>query len=291
MKEKIKKIIDDSPYDIGVYISTTDEVLFSWNQDREYESASCIELFILVEYYRQVSEGIISEDDLLSYQKEDAIFGLNTGIISLLHYGIQFSTKDLAVLMITRSDNIATNKLIELLGIDNINKTIHDLGFVKTRLHCPLDLLKYLKFGTTTPYEYAKAYQMILNEEMINQDISSKCLSILKKQDTLDMLQKGLPAWDFVARGTEESDIFYIASKCGIIVYNDTDMPNVRNDGGIISTKYGDYILSIFISQVDDLRFDYDNKAIELGGKIGECAYEEVRKRYQKHCIYHRDEM
>lgn len=135
MKEKIKKIIDDSPYDIGVYISTTDEVLFSWNQDREYESASCIELFILVEYYRQVSEGIISEDDLLSYQKEDAIFGLNTGIISLLHYGIQFSTKDLAVLMITRSDNIATNKLIELLGIDNINKTIHDLGFVKTRLH------------------------------------------------------------------------------------------------------------------------------------------------------------
>ena len=60
-------------------------------------------------------------------------------------------------------------------------------------------------------------------------------------------------------------------------------MPNVRNDGGIISTKYGDYILSIFISQVDDLRFDYDNKAIELGGKIGECAYEEVRKRYPKH--------
>lgn len=140
MKEKIKKIIDNSSYDIGVYVSTMDEVLFSWNQDREYETASCIELFILVEYYRQVSEGIISH----------------------LYYGIPFSTKDLAVLMITRNDDIATNKLIEFLGIDNINKTTYDLGFLKTRLSSPLDLLKYLKFATTIPYEYAKAYQMIL---------------------------------------------------------------------------------------------------------------------------------
>lgn len=277
MKEKLIKLIENSKYDIGVYVSTEKEVLFSWNQDKEFETASCIELFILVEYFKQVDIGKIKEDDLIEYNKEDKIEGLNTGIIQLLHDGIHLTTKDLAVLMITRSDNIATNKLIKILGIDNINKTIKDLGFKKTKLLCPLDLLKYLKFGTTSPYEYAKAYEMIYTGKMINKTISKNCLDVLKKQDTLDMLQKGLPSWDFATRGCEESTIHYIASKCGIIIYSENDMPNVRNDGGIISTKYKDYIISIFISNIDDLSLDYDNKAIELGGQIGKCIYEEIK--------------
>lgn len=277
MKEKIIKLIESSNYDIGVYISTLEKVLFSWNQDEEFETASCIELFILVEYFKQVDLGKIKEDDLIEYKKEEKIEGLNTGLIQLLHDGIHLTTKDLATLMIIKSDNIATNKLIKLLGIENINKTIKDLGFEKTKLHSPLDLLKYLKFGTTSPYEYAKAYEMIYTGKMINKTISKNCLELLKKQDTLDMLQKGLPSWDFVTRGTEESDIFYIASKCGVIIYNGEDMPNVRNDGGIISTKYQDYIISIFISNIDDLSLDYDNKAIELGGQIGKYIYEEIK--------------
>lgn len=277
MKEKITKLIESSNYDIGVYIYTPEKVLFSWNQDEEFETASCIELFILVEYFKQVDLGKIKEDDLIEYKKEEKIEGLNTGLIQLLHDGTHLTTKDLATLMIIKSDNIATNKLIKLLGIENINKTIKDLGFEKTKLHSPLDLLKYLKFGTTSPYEYAKAYEMIYTGKMINKTISKNCLELLKKQDTLDMLQKGLPSWDFVTRGTEESDIFYIASKCGVIIYNGEDMPNVRNDGGIISTKYQDYIISIFISNIDDLSLDYDNKAIELGGQIGKYIYEEIK--------------
>lgn len=277
MKEKITKLIESSNYDMGVYIYTPEKVLFSWNQDEEFETASCIELFILVEYFKQVDLGKIKEDDLIEYKKEEKIEGLNTGLIQLLHDGIHLTTKDLATLMIIKSDNIATNKLIKLLGIENINKTIKDLGFEKTKLHSPLDLLKYLKFGTTSPYEYAKAYEMIYTGKMINKTISKNCLELLKKQDTLDMLQKGLPSWDFVTRGTEESDIFYIASKCGVIIYNGEDMPNVRNDGGIISTKYQDYIISIFISNIDDLSLDYDNKAIELGGQIGKYIYEEIK--------------
>lgn len=277
MKEKITKLIESSNYDIGVYIYTPEKVLFSWNQDEEFETASCIELFILVEYFKQVDLGKIKEDDLIEYKKEEKIEGLNTGLIQLLHDGIHLTIKDLATLMIIKSDNIATNKLIKLLGIENINKTIKDLGFEKTKLHSPLDLLKYLKFGTTSPYEYAKAYEMIYTGKMINKTIPKNCLELLKKQDTLDMLQKGLPSWDFVTRGTEESDIFYIASKCGVIIYNGEDMPNVRNDGGIISTKYQDYIISIFISNIDDLSLDYDNKAIELGGQIGKYIYEEIK--------------
>ena len=42
----------------------------------------------------------------------------------------------------------------------------------------------------------------------------------------------------------------------------------------IISTIYGDLIISIFISNLDDLNFNFDNKGIELGGKIVKIIYD-----------------
>ena len=55
-------------------------------------------------------------------------------------------------------------------------------------------------------------------------------------------------------------------------------MKNTRNDGGIISTIYGEYIISIFISDIDDLQFNYDNEGIELGAKIGKIIFNEFIK-------------
>ena len=48
---------------------------------------------------------------------------------------LKLTSKDYATLMIIYSDNIATNKIIKYLGIDNINKTIEELGFKDTYLY------------------------------------------------------------------------------------------------------------------------------------------------------------
>ncbi len=278
MKNQVQKLINESPYDIGIHAESNNRPLFSYNENKEYESASCIKLYILIEYYRQVDEKIVLEETLIEYKKEDVLPGVNSGIIQLLHDRIALTTKDLATLMIVYSDNIATNKLIELLGINNINDTIQKLGLTKTKLHNYLNLLKYYKFGTTTPYEYAKTYQMLLEGKVINKKVSKKCLDILKLQQTSDMLKKGLPQWDFLTKGTPESSINYIASKSGTIIYNGNEMKNCRNDGGIISTKYGDYVIAIFISDIDDLQFNYDNKGIEIGAMINKYIYEEIER-------------
>lgn len=281
MKEKIQQIINNSNYNIGIYVESNGEILFAHNENNQYEAASCIKLYILIEFYKQVAEGKIKETDIIICNEENDLEGVNPGIIRLLHNGVHLTTKDLAILMITYSDNLATNKLIELLGIDNINQTIKELGLNKTKLHCPLNLLKYYKFGTTTPYEYAKTYQMLLDEKVINKEISKNCIEVLKLQETSDIIKKGLPQWDYLTKGTEESNINYIASKSGTIIYDGDKMPNVRNDGGIISTKFSDYIFSIFISGVDDLQFNYDNKGIEIGAMINKCIYEEIKRRYR----------
>ena len=115
---------------------------------------------------------------------------------------------------------------------------------------------------------------MILEGRVINKTISKNCLEVLKKQKHNDMLVKYLPTNDVLFKGTKDSNIKYIASKSGTIIWEGTEMKNARNDGGIISTIYGDLIVSIFISNLDDLSFNFDNKGIELGGKIVKLVYD-----------------
>jgi beta-lactamase class A len=46
----------------------------------------------------------------------------------------QLSIRDLGILMIVLSDNTATNMLIDLVGMENVNKTLSSLGFTQTHL-------------------------------------------------------------------------------------------------------------------------------------------------------------
>ena len=278
MYEKIMTFIQQTDYDIGFYACDKIDNEIKYNENLLFESASCIKLFILIEYFKQVYEQKINTSDIFTYTKEDYIPGLDTGIIGKLSYGIKLTSLDYATLMIIYSDNIATNKLLTYLGIENINQTIQELGFSNTVLLHELNLIKYFKFGQTTPYEYAKAYQMILNGKMINEEVSKNILEVLKKQEKNDMLTKGLPVLDVLLKGTDNSIIKYIASKSGSIVWEGKEMKNLRNDGGIIPTKYGNYIISIFISNLDDLQFNYDNAGIELGSQIHKIIFDEFIK-------------
>lgn len=278
LEEKILSIIENCKYDIGIYITDMHGNRIKHNENNIFEAASCIKTFILIEYFKQLYEGKISKDDYFEYTEADNIPGMNSGIIKNFDYGLKFRSKDYATLMITESDNIATNKLIDYLGIDNINKTIQELGFKNTKLLHEINIPKYLELATTTPYEYARVFKMLYKGEIINKEISNNCLNMLKRQEHKDMLEKHLPTLDMVLMGDSASNINYIASKSGGIVWEDDKVKNVRNDGGIISTKNGDYIISIFISNLDDLRYNFDNKGIEVGGMISKLIYENLMK-------------
>lgn len=268
-------ISDYNGYNIGVYAEDEFGNKIEYNSNISFETASCAKLFILIEYYKQVFLKKIKINDIFEYAKEDNIDGINSGVIKDLSYGLKLKSEDLAALMILYSDNIATNKLIDYLGLENINKTIKELGLKKSKIFCKLNLLKYKRFGISTPREYAKAYEMILQGKAYNKWVSMKVLSLLKKQTKSDIINKGLPQYDLLFKGDKDKSIInYIASKSGSIVYIGKDMKNCRNDGGIISTKYGNYIISIFVSDVDDLQLNYDNNGINCGSKIAKSIFD-----------------
>ena len=95
-------------------------------------SASLIKLFIMAEAFARISEGTLQADATLSFMESHRVGG--AGILQNLPAGTYHSILELVELMITESDNIATNLLIEHLGREAINARIQKMGCADSRL-------------------------------------------------------------------------------------------------------------------------------------------------------------
>jgi beta-lactamase class A len=114
--KSIEKIISKYDYTVGLYAMDMYGNEIKYNENTIFESASCIKLFVLIEYFNQINNKRIDMSDIFEYDPTDNILGINSGIISALDYGLKLTSKDYVTLMIVYSDNIATNKLIDYLG-------------------------------------------------------------------------------------------------------------------------------------------------------------------------------
>lgn len=278
INQKINELLNNFDGKLSLYANDGKNCI-KINDDEVVEAASCIKVFILIEYYRQIMTNEKSRDDILTYNYDNDYVKDGSGIIQYLDTNMSTSSKNMAILMIIVSDNIATNKLIEYLGYENINNTIKNLGFTKTKLIAKtLDFTKYNSIGVTTAYEYAEIYRKLLNKEILNKEICDEIIDILSKQQKRDMLIKNIVPKFLYEKGTDNGFINYIASKSGGLGGEYKDIVICRNDGGIFSTKCGDYIVSIFINNFADYYFYNDNPAIILGSKISQLLFETFKK-------------
>lgn len=278
-EEKIKQLIDNFEGKVCIYITDDKDNIIKYNENEIVESASCIKLFILIEYYNQILKNEKSRNDIINYSAQNDYVQNGSGIIQYLE-DLKLSSKNMACLMMIVSDNIATNKMIDYLGFDNINNTIKQLGFKNTLLNArKLDFNIYNSIGKTTALEYAKAYEKILKKEILTPNLCNEIIEILSHQTKNDMIIRYLPPKYLEEKGSDHAFIKYIATKSGGLGdEGKKDIINCRNDGGIISTNLGDYIVSIFISGFHDHYFYADNPASLLGAKINKIIFEAFEK-------------
>ena len=125
-------------------------------------TASVIKVPILVESMYQVKAGKVSLDDMLSLTKEDQVSG--SGVLWLFRAPAQINFETALTLMITQSDNTATNMSIDAVGLKPTNQMLADMGlkntyfykkvYVKATEPLPADF-KQFGLGKTTPREMA----------------------------------------------------------------------------------------------------------------------------------------
>ncbi len=124
----------------------------------------------------------------------------------------------LCELMITVSSNLATNLLIERLGIDNIRATVHSL-------HADgMDVVRGVEDGkaferglinTTTARGLLQLFEAIARGEAVDQESSHEMIGILERQSFNTGIPAGLPAGTRIAHKTGE--ITQIHHDAGIV--------------------------------------------------------------------------
>ncbi len=193
--EKIKFIADTSNGVIGVAIKNlaTGET-FLINENLLFPQGSAIKIPILVEVLKQANEGKFKLTDKIKIEKKYQVGG--SGVLKEFGDGLsELSIYDLAVLMITVSDNTATNILIDLVGMENVNKTLEKLGFRNTKLQRKMirpDASARGEENLSTPFEAMKFMEMLYRGEIVNKEIAEQAIKILKKEKEAN-LNKYLP--------------------------------------------------------------------------------------------------
>lgn len=250
---------------ISVYGSDLKGNYIRINEQEQFESASCIKSFILAEFFRQVSKGVVDPNQIMEFGERHTVTG--SGVLKALEPGVKLTAKQIATLMIIISDNIATNMLIELLGLENINNACQELGFTATTLHNKIDFERFDKLGTTTPEDYGRLFSMVATGELTSPEASAAMLAIFRKQHYNRLLVKDLPQYFLDSENTGDEELFYIASKSG-------SMNACRNDGGIFHTPYGDYVLVIFTKEFRDPLYHNEHESYHRGAKLSRLVFD-----------------
>lgn len=255
---------------MGIYANDFKGNVIEINADEPFETASCIKVPILAALLKEVNAGNIDLKAPLTYVTDNYING--SGILRALTPGLSLSTLDFATLMIIVSDNIATNTLIELLGIDKINALCDSLGMTQTRLHNKIDFERYSRLGTTTPRDYAVIFEKAYQGKLFSEEMSKLFIDILKKQHYNTMLTKALTPYYLDSEDTGDAEEISIASKSG-------SMNACRNDGGIFFTPYGGYVLTILTKEFSDKLFYSEHESYKFGPQVSRLVLDHFLSR------------
>ena len=225
---KLRAIADGTRGALGfmaVDLATGEQ--FALNEHILFPQASAIKIPILMEVYKQAGEGKFKLTDARRVEKTDKTPG--SGVLFELGDGtVQMNLHDLCVLMILLSDNTATNVLIDLVGMDNVNRTLQSLGLKQTRLQRRMMDLAACARGDenlSTPFESARVMELLHRGEFINRSVCDEILAILKKPKVTG-IGSGLPD------GTP------IASKPGGIA-------GVKTEWAIVELKERPYVVTV----------------------------------------------
>lgn len=266
LNERLKAEIVSFSGKMSLYADDFRGNIIEIDADEKYEAGGCINTFILAEFFRQIKDGKIHPMDRLVYEDTNYING--SGIIRFLDSGLDMTAMNFAKLMIVVGDNIAANILIDYLGIDNINNTCMDLGFKSTELHNKLDFDKYEKLGTTTARDYGRYFEKLYRKEMFSSEISEEILDIYKNQRTNNMITTDFPQYYLNSEDTGDDELIYVASKSGAMDYS-------RNDGGIIFTPYGGYLLTMFTKKFRDPLYYNKHESFRFGSKTSRLLFDQ----------------
>ena len=246
------------------------------NAGESFPTASMIKLPILVEMFYQTGDGRFGLDETRIVRAPDHVGG--SGILRNLSPGLQLPLRDLAYLMMSISDNTATNLLIDLVGREAVNARMVELGCPHLVLRHKIDFTHawadadHLAVGT--PEDFVRLMELVWRKSILTESFCEEMLRMMAGVGA-ERAGRWLPinpyAAEMVSHGYPSEKTVHFAGKTGSLL-------GVR---GQVAAVWGDdlaYIVSIMTDGSRDLSWGVDSEGSLFAAQLGQLLYESLTK-------------
>ena len=217
-----------------VYLPLDGEGAFACNGDRLFEAASVIKLPVYAVIMKLAAEGKIDLNEKLLCREADKLPSCG----ALQHFPGDFPVdiRTLCALMITVSDNTATNLILRRFGLDFLNGRFREIGLAKTHLERLLFDSEAAAHGMENRIclnEIADLLARIARGTFVSPEVSRGMENLLRKQQIKHKIPGYLPRGTGVAHKTGEdagitNDVGIVFAKHPFVLCfasNETDVP------------------------------------------------------------------
>jgi beta-lactamase class A len=220
----------------GVSVIAPGGAAYGYREHRRFVAASTVKIAILIAVERLIDAGRCADDDRFVVTAAQKSPG--SGVLLNLHDGIELTLRDLIYLMISISDNTATNLLIDLAGMDRVNETMRSLGLTESTLGRPMrgrPALPEEAENWAVPAEYTRMVQAIVEGRAASPAACARMVTMLQGQQNPRRIGRHVPRADGITWG----------SKTGSV-------GRAVNDAGFITTPAGTLFVAVFTEDLPD---------------------------------------
>jgi beta-lactamase class A len=268
LDRRVRAEIENFSGSVRLYAKNLDTgAVYSLGGDERVRTASTIKVAIMVEAFARVAEGRARWTDELVLTREKKVQG--SGILQDLSDGLRLPLRDAVTLMITLSDNTATNLVLDHLSADSVNERMESLGLTATRSmrrvggggesrEGKIEANKRFGLGRSTPREMVVLLEKLERGEVVSPDVSKEMIALLKRQqyhDGIFRYQWQLP----------------VANKTGAL-------DRLRSDVGIIYHPRGRIAVAITCDDMPEPDWTEDNPALLLMSRLSKILVDGLGK-------------
>ncbi len=167
---------------LALNLQTGEEVTVN-DADELYPTASAIKLAVLTTLMQQVADGQYTLEAPLMLRRADHIEG--SGVLRYLTPGLTMPLRDWAFLMMNISDNLATNVLIDHVGLQNVGNWLAEHQFEGVHLHHKLEFggvrADQNHFGAASPRGLSRLLTAVFRHEIVTPALCDEMLRMMDK--------------------------------------------------------------------------------------------------------------
>lgn len=255
IEEKVLELVNGFDGRIGYKIENDNGDSISYHEAESFQSASLIKIPMIIEGYRQAEKKEIYLNQPLTIPRFEVTRG--SGVLHTLSDKVMLTVEDLLTIMITISDNTATNMMMNMLGFDEINKCIQELGLQNTVLQRRMFDFKALKEGrdnTTSAVDTVTCLKAIHTGDFLTKGSQEKILFIFDQQQIKDKLPSQM------GKGVK------VGNKTG-------NIRGVAHDAAIIRSETENVYAAVLTED-----FTSEEESRQIISKIGKLIYDEMVK-------------